>query len=444
MRYYATLILIICIQPLCAKDALHQNRASKQAIIHVFIHGATQIQLTMLSPLSTILDRFSGNSWYERALLRARTDPQSERSALMLGLGLQNVTAAVVSNTLPEECNGHAAYHMLRAFHRLKPETKQVPDRELWFTFGWLGIFSAHSRLEVATHLYNDLYSLQTKYRKKGYETRIKLYTFSHGGLIALLLPAVERIRNTKLDIDLLILSATPLYADIAEHLLSGMFTRIVNFYSRSDWVQTVDPVSIPKGPCYQTLTEICKLSDENVQTHRKWPQLIDAHIAICGRNICNHQTFFNLNNFIRPRVKSRRSHTYLSRRRRRIVHDTINIFHPLPLLIFYPILNALMEYKDTTTSCAHFDIDFTTQGHNAGDKIDTNPQQLIISCHNTAHRETNAHTLSQTPYIAFIPRAPLLQAQKEIQLAYGISGPPTSFATHITAIKSAFMAIFS
>jgi len=118
----------------------------------------------------------------------------------------------------------------------------ELPIRH--YTFGWSGLLTLQTRRNAAKKLYEQLVKKIEKIKTDGYQSKIRLIGYSHGGNVALYLAEEERNHKDNLSIDELILISTPIQQDNQSHVAASLFKKVYNFYSKGDRVQTSDFLS--------------------------------------------------------------------------------------------------------------------------------------------------------------------------------------------------------
>ncbi|MFA6066321.1 MAG: hypothetical protein WC707_04045 [Candidatus Babeliaceae bacterium] len=102
------------------------------------------------------------------------------------------------------------------------------------YSFGWSGKLTFSARRNAAEMLYQQI---------RGYKGPITLIGHSHGGNVALELGRIIAARHdTHLNIDKLILLATPIQEATAQYAASPIFKHVISLYSMGDWTQISDP----------------------------------------------------------------------------------------------------------------------------------------------------------------------------------------------------------
>lgn len=231
--------------PMVMEAHLESQRATlpeemvKEEVITVFIHGSMYVQLAFLSPFCVLYDSFNGKSWYEKAVGSLRHHLSTQQDKVILNNGLLEVTDLINQEYFEGAARYSGACHIMRGLQRAY--NKKPSGAYRFYNFGWSGILSERDRRLAAEDLYASLYKLKQDALLRGKKVRIELYAFSHGGQIALHLPAVRKAKgDTGFTIDLVVLSAVPLYYENTRNILMGMFSAVINCYSPGDFAQTI------------------------------------------------------------------------------------------------------------------------------------------------------------------------------------------------------------
>ncbi len=115
-----------------------------------------------------------------------------------------------------------------------------------FYTFGWDGKLSKINRKKAGFQFYEDLTKevARLKKEKQISNIEIEILAHSHGGNVALYLPAAEQKFKKNLMVKNLILFGTPVQTETKDYAKSKLFEKIYNIYSRGDSIQVIDIVS--------------------------------------------------------------------------------------------------------------------------------------------------------------------------------------------------------
>lgn len=318
---------------------------AKQHNVTVFIHGTCQAGLALLNPKRTYLDKFNGKSWFELTLAQTRTDGYLEKSDLMLGLGLTDVTE-LISKPIqdPEVCH-KAAINCVRAYDAFIPKNKH--EQNHYYTFGWLGLMSETCREQASEQLYDCLYNLKQEFTKNNDTVTFTLQSHSHGGQLVLHLAQVRKERGDHdFFIDYAIMSATPLYYHKAKYAASGMFKVILNMHAQHDMIQVGDKFSTPEHGCTRTFKAVkMPLPSGNTDA----PLIADVCMHIEDRaDIFGHACFFILDRYT--------VFNFINRPQRKKIRSTLQLINPVPLVVLYPVIvpEIVQQIKQTGVTGYH------------------------------------------------------------------------------------------
>lgn len=208
----------------------------KERWITVFIHGSFSLRPHLnVSNILKMLNDTIEESIYYRSTEINRRDPFFYKNQAMAGLGLYKVD-------LHHPHNNAAAPILAASFEEISQYVGQNPSDE-YYTFGWSGLVSNKLRYLESAFLHQDLDKLVKKVRQEGYEPKIRLIGYSHGGNLALQLGALHVTKPVpnQFYIDELWLLGTPIQVETDYLINSPIFKKVYNFYSRADRVQTLD-----------------------------------------------------------------------------------------------------------------------------------------------------------------------------------------------------------
>lgn len=138
-------------------------------------------------------------------------------------------------------------YHIRKIANRL---IKHDPDRfskEHFYIFGWSGKACFTARKEAAKTLYDHLEKLAYEHIKQyNHKPLIRVITHSHGGNVALNLPAVKK-SDPPFTIKELVLLACPVQEATKKYISDPLFERCYSLSSRADFLQVIDPQGLYK-----------------------------------------------------------------------------------------------------------------------------------------------------------------------------------------------------
>ncbi|MBP9765180.1 hypothetical protein KBD08_02490 [Candidatus Babeliales bacterium] len=229
----------LCALLICTHTIVPQ---AQEKWITVFIHGSFSLRphLSISNIFKMLYDTIEESVYYRSTEINRR-DPFFYKNQAMSGLGLHKIDI-----THPH--NNAAAPILAASFEQISNEVG-YPASEEYYTFGWSGLISNKLRYLEAGFLYQDLERIVRKIRKEGFEPKIRLIGYSHGGNLALQLGALYTTKSDadKITIDELWLLGTPIQVETDYLINSPIFKKIYNFYSKADRVQTLDCFSFKR-----------------------------------------------------------------------------------------------------------------------------------------------------------------------------------------------------
>jgi hypothetical protein len=219
--------------------------AAQDVIVNVYIHG-------ILKPVMDLGDTIKiAKQKIKRSRYKYATEYIRKHSAMSRVQAMQAVGLVPIQMQVDENNNGSRA--LVAVFRKLN-EIMEIPKVKTYnYTFGWSGLLSYASRQKAAFFLHAKLNRLVRHLRKRGLNPIIKIYSFSHGGNVALQLANFEPWKpNGKLNIAQLVMLGTPIQHDNDTLILHPMFQSIYHFYSNGDIPQKLDFVSTQYKASYR------------------------------------------------------------------------------------------------------------------------------------------------------------------------------------------------
>ena len=213
------------------------NQASNNDMwVTIFAHGSFSLRphLNIGNILKMLNDSIEESIYYRSTEINRR-DPFFYKNQAMGDLGLQRINLDKPNNTL-------AAPTVAIAFEQVSQIAGNKPCNQ-YYTFGWSGLVSNKLRYIEASFLYSELQKLVKELKKQGYNPKIRLLGYSHGGNLGLQLGAIHQTKNKddQVYIDEFHLLGTPIQVETDYLITSPIFKRIYNWYSDADNVQTLD-----------------------------------------------------------------------------------------------------------------------------------------------------------------------------------------------------------
>jgi hypothetical protein len=201
--------------------------------VTVFTHGggAHPVYLSVSDIFKIVNDDVEKPSVYKKTTQLLRKDPYFFYIQPQTYKGLYQVWPH-------DEVGAKHGAHIFAKMMATMYEVAGFPPSD-FYAFGWSGLLSITARRKAAMLFYDALVQLSQKLRNQGYNPRIRLIAYSHGGNMALHLAEVARARKVKpFIIDELILVATPIHANTEPYITSRLFKEIFLFYSLGDNIQ--------------------------------------------------------------------------------------------------------------------------------------------------------------------------------------------------------------
>lgn len=295
--------------------------------LNIFVHGTFGTLLGLLSLPSVLKDQIKGTV-YRDVNKNMRNDDHFFTTQPMLDRGLQALTPTF--DLAATNQKNLAAYPITQAFDLFCNETNLKNFEQRYYTFGWSGLISQHSRRFESVRLYNALQEEIAVLKKQNLIPRIRILAHSHGGNLCLNLGSIaplldveafdsfhkysldeatnesmkkmHKILNTlpskevailtkgqkkldykptekKLEIDELILLGTPIQPETENFLLSNIFKVIYNVYSSEDTIQQADWVSTKNPSSKQRADEKFLLRASELARQNKGPRIIQVKV---------------------------------------------------------------------------------------------------------------------------------------------------------------------
>ena len=246
--------------------------ANKFLEVNIFVHGTVKPYLKVRN-LATI---FSQNDITDSAYATfnnyVRNSKILNNFQAMQELGFKKIDTKNIFNG-----NGACAMTHLYSFFDQKEK-----DR-LFYTFGWSGLLSYKLREKEGITLYNKIKKLVKNLKKEGFEPKINVIGFSHGGTVIL---NMAKARHQRVKINKTILIGMPVQKDTDYLINSPIFKKIYHFYSDSDYVQKIDLASSEYFSCHRRFAprKDFKLPEKLIQIR------LEVTKNILNKCLCKHQ----------------------------------------------------------------------------------------------------------------------------------------------------------
>ncbi len=206
--------------------------APREKWFTIFVHGIISVKphLNVHNIIRLMRDDIA-NTVYARAVEIMRKDDFFYKYHAMQEVGLLPVN---INSTEP----GAAASVFARAFDTVaKFANPNMPQHE-YYTFGWSGLLSQYMWNLEAELFYKKLHDLVATTRAQGYEPRIRMVGYSHGGTFALHLALFD---SGFFSVDEMWLIGVPVLPSAYDLIKRPFFKKIDHFYSYGDRVQPLD-----------------------------------------------------------------------------------------------------------------------------------------------------------------------------------------------------------
>ena len=215
---------------------------SKDIWVTVFMHGSFSLKphLSLRNFLKMLYDAIEESIYY-RATEINRRDPFFYKNQAISDLGLHQIN-------LENPNKANAAPIVALSFEKIC-QRAGYPPSNLYYTFGWSGLVSNKLRYIEGSFLYKDLSKLTKDLKQQGYNPKVRLIGYSHGGNLGLQLGAFHQTqkKEDQFTIEEFHLIGTPIQVETDYLINSPVFKKVYNWYSRSDNVQNLDCFSFKR-----------------------------------------------------------------------------------------------------------------------------------------------------------------------------------------------------
>ncbi len=270
--------------------AVHSHK--KTVWLNVFVHGIMSIKphLSWNNFMLFMKDKIEG-TLYERTVKIMRDDPFFFKNQAMQHIGFKRVNPDLTAG----DSSATLAFILEEIEHHYG-----IQNTNLYYTYGWSGLLSPKRRYQDAINLFTELEQEVKRLKDAGYEPKVRIFGYSHGGNVALNLAAVhhKNFPKSSLIIDELVLLGTPIISDTDYLINDPMFKQVFNLYSTSDRIQIMDlfaPNQFFSGRTFKSRSNF-KLPDKLIQ--------IKLKVTRCKNNIHSSSKRFGLShNYDNPTV---------------------------------------------------------------------------------------------------------------------------------------------
>lgn len=238
-KYMPSTLLLFVVFTIKSNDIQKKDSLlhKKDVWITIFVHGIVNISpyISINMLIRLVNDRID-NTIYSNAVDLIRNDPYFYQNQAIQELGLKKID-------LTNHSAEYSAGTMARLYDKISNQSG-ITTKNHYYTYGWSGLLSLSRRYEDSKLFYTSLLNLVESYRKQSSNPKIRIIGYSHGGNICLNLAAVQQQnfpRDKDLNIDELILLATPIQQETDTLMNNPIFKKVYNIYSRADRVQKLD-----------------------------------------------------------------------------------------------------------------------------------------------------------------------------------------------------------
>jgi len=217
---------------------------NKELWITILVHGNISIKpyLSYKNIVRLMCDAID-NTEYEFSASCIRLDPFFYEVQQMQDLGIQPIDKQSLKRG--DACAAFAQVSDL--VHEYAGLAHDVQ----YYTFGWSGLMSHKKRIEESHIFYEELVALKEQYTAQGFQPKIRIIGYSHGGNLALNLAHAHETRTDEQkklsEIDQIILLGMPVQSENAHYVESPLFKKVYHFYSSADKIQRIDCFSFKR-----------------------------------------------------------------------------------------------------------------------------------------------------------------------------------------------------
>lgn len=202
MKWLSRLVVVVSV--ILVMFALYRHRgeivvsqqgipvlAKKPLDVTVFVHGTIGAAVGLMNFNQVYNDEIKGTS-YSAVVKGMREDPFFLKDQLIEARGLVKITPSF-DHANPDNFF-RAVYPLCELYDIMQQRSGLGAVDRRYYTFGWSGLLSQSKRRLDAIRLYNHLAAEAEKFSQEGYEPRITLVGYSHGGSLILLLAAIDAL----------------------------------------------------------------------------------------------------------------------------------------------------------------------------------------------------------------------------------------------------------
>lgn len=245
----------------------------------VFVHGIMSVKphLTTNNFILFLQDRVK-DTFYEKSVACMRENEFFYKNQAMGPLGLHHIDPQDLNKRNAQSTNAINSTNMsssvmVSLFDHMNARA-HVNQKNRYYMFGWSGLLSPSARYEDGKKLFEALDKEVARLKKEGFNVKVRVIGYSHGGNVALNLGAVHQkeYSGSSLIIDELIILGTPIQHDTDYLINDPIFKCVYSIYSLSDRVQRLDFFSLNRffsGRVFMARTGF-KLPDKLIQIQLK------------------------------------------------------------------------------------------------------------------------------------------------------------------------------
>jgi len=204
--------------------------------INVFVHGVVQPSVNPRDIVCYLKDEVEG-TFNSRLVDEIRNDEFFHKTQPVQYNGLQKI----------ENFDTQTMNSLLSKLYTI--QTPFIHNE--CYTFGWSGYMSVKWRAKAGNELYYALQKEVDWYRTMGYEPKIRLIGYSHGGNVLLNMGRAyeeSKAKQVPFRVDELVLIGMPVQNDTACYIHSPLFKHVYHLYSGKDRAQQLDIFSKAGG----------------------------------------------------------------------------------------------------------------------------------------------------------------------------------------------------
>lgn len=165
--------------------------AKKPLDVTIFVHGTVGTAMGLMNFAEVYNDQIRGTG-YSNLVKAMREDPFFLKDQFITQRGLVKIEPSF-DHVNPDNFF-RAIYPLTEMYDIMKQRSGLGSTDRRYYAFGWSGLLSQNKRRLDAIRLYNHLVDEVEKFTREGYDPRITLLGYSHGGNILLLLGAIDAL----------------------------------------------------------------------------------------------------------------------------------------------------------------------------------------------------------------------------------------------------------